>query len=151
MHQFYATFYTSMDINNWHNLYILVFFSTKQFVFFLGCWQCCMSTNCPVARWIALADHCKEEMVTDAHKNIWGGGGGGGEAPETTEIWTHICSCHNFFPLSSVQILLIPALLLIVCALRWYVKSLYMHLFLEEISKHARVTQKMALSNLWQT
>ena len=26
------------------------------------------------------------------------------------------------------------------CALRWYVKSLYKHLFLEDISKHARVT-----------
>ena len=29
--------------------------------------------------------------------------------PETTKIWRHICSCHNFFPLSSVQSLLIPA------------------------------------------
>ena len=28
------------------------------------------------------------------------------------------------------------------CALRWYVKSLYRHLFLGDISKHARVTQK---------
>ena len=34
------------------------------------------------------------------------------------------------------------SLLLIVCALKWYVKSLYRHLFLEDISKHARVTQK---------
>ena len=25
------------------------------------------------------------------------------------KIWTHICSCHNFFPLSFVQIFLIPA------------------------------------------
>ena len=33
----------------------------------------------------------------------------GGTIPETNEIVTHICSCHNFFPLSSVQILLIPA------------------------------------------
>ena len=32
-----------------------------------------------------------------------------GAIPETNEIVTHICSCHNFFPLSSVQILLIPA------------------------------------------
>ena len=29
--------------------------------------------------------------------------------PETNEIGTHICSCHNFSPLSSVQIFLIPA------------------------------------------
>ena len=28
------------------------------------------------------------------------------------------------------------------CALKWYIKSLYRHLFLEDISKHARVTQK---------
>ena len=33
----------------------------------------------------------------------------GGTLPETNEIVTHICSCHNFFPLSSVQILFIPA------------------------------------------
>ena len=34
------------------------------------------------------------------------------------------------------------------CALRWYVKSPYRHLFLEDISKHARVTKKMALPHL---
>ena len=28
------------------------------------------------------------------------------------------------------------------CALKWYVQSLYRHLFLEDISKHARVTKK---------
>ena len=33
----------------------------------------------------------------------------GGTIPETNEIVTHICSCHNFFPLSSVQIIVIPA------------------------------------------
>ena len=33
----------------------------------------------------------------------------GGTTPETNEIVTLICSCHNFFPLSSVQILFIPA------------------------------------------
>ena len=43
------------------------------------------------------------------------------------------------------------SLLLIVCALKWYIKCLYRHLFLEDISKHARVTQKMALPNLWQS
>ena len=42
------------------------------------------------------------------------------------------------------------SLLLTVCALRWCVKSIYRHLFLEDISKHARVTQEMALPNLWQ-
>ena len=36
------------------------------------------------------------------------------------------------------------SLLLIVCALSWYEKSLYRHFFLEDIAKHARVTQKMA-------
>ena len=34
------------------------------------------------------------------------------------------------------------------CALRWYVKSLYRHFFLKDIAKHARVTQKMACPNL---
>ena len=34
---------------------------------------------------------------------------GGGAIPETNEIVTHICSCHNFFPLSSVEIIIIPA------------------------------------------
>ena len=71
----------------------------------------------------------------------------GGTTPETNEIGTHICSCHNFPPLSSVQILLIPAC----CLLCVHVKSLYRHFFLEDISKHARVTQKMALPNLWQS
>ena len=32
-----------------------------------------------------------------------------GPTPETNEIVTNICSCHNFFPLSSVQIIFIPA------------------------------------------
>ena len=49
----------------------------------------------------------------------------------------------TFFPLSSVQKFLLPVLL-IVCALRLYVKSLYRHFFLEDIAKNARVTQKMA-------
>ena len=39
------------------------------------------------------------------------------------------------------------SLLLNVCALRCYVKSLYMHFFLEDIAKQARVAQKMALPN----
>ena len=33
----------------------------------------------------------------------------GGTTPETNEIVTNICSCHNFFLLSSMQILFIPA------------------------------------------
>ena len=33
----------------------------------------------------------------------------GGTLPEINEIVTHICSSHNFFCLSSVQILFIPA------------------------------------------
>ena len=33
----------------------------------------------------------------------------GGTIPETNEIVTHIFSCHNFFSLSSVQIIIIPA------------------------------------------
>ena len=36
-------------------------------------------------------------------------GGGGGAIPKTNEIVIHICSCHNFFSLSSVQIIIIPA------------------------------------------
>ena len=66
----------------------------------------------------------------------------GGTTPETTEIWTNICSCHNFFPPFFCANTFDTSLLLIVCALRWYVKSLYRHLFLEDISKHARVTKK---------
>ena len=33
----------------------------------------------------------------------------GGTIPKTNEIVKNICSCHNFFPLSSVQIIIIPA------------------------------------------
>ena len=43
-------------------------------------------------------------LITDY---VLGGGGGGGL--HLKPPWTHICSCHNFFPLSFVQILLIPA------------------------------------------
>ena len=66
----------------------------------------------------------------------------GGTTPETTKTWTHICSCHNFFPFACANSF-DTSLLLIVCALRWYVKSIYRHFFLEDISKHARVTQKI--------
>ena len=40
--------------------------------------------------------------------------------------------------------------LFIVCALRWYVKCLYRHLFVEDTSKKARVTKMIASPNLWQ-
>ena len=33
----------------------------------------------------------------------------GGTILKTNEIVKNICSCHNFFPLSSVQIIIIPA------------------------------------------
>ena len=61
----------------------------------------------------------------------------------------HICSCHNFPPPPPPPPFFcadtfITSLLLIVCALRSYVKCLYRHLFLEDTSKHVRVTQKMA-------
>ena len=32
-----------------------------------------------------------------------------GTIPFSSEIQKHICGCHNFFPLSSVQIIIIPA------------------------------------------
>ena len=35
------------------------------------------------------------------------------------------------------------SLLLIVCALRWYIKSPHRHIFLVDISKHARVTHSL--------
>ena len=74
----------------------------------------------------------------------------GGEYTLCSRNLHFFCTCHNFSLLSSVQIIIIPACCL-VCALKWYIKSLYRHLFLEDISKHARVTKKMALPNLWQT
>ena len=65
-----------------------------------------------------------------------------GTLPETNEIVIHIYSCHNiFFPFFCANTFY-TSLLLIVCALKLYIKSLYRHLFLEDISKHARVTQK---------
>ena len=69
--------------------------------------------------------------------------GQGGTTPETTKIWTRICSCHNFPPPFFCANTFDTSLLLIVCDLRWYVRSLYRHLFLEDISKHARVIKKM--------
>ena len=69
--------------------------------------------------------------------------------------WNHrnlntYLSCQNFFFPFFCANTFDTSLLLIVCTLRWYVKSLYRHLFLEDISKHARVTQKMALPSLCQ-
>ena len=51
-------------------------------------------------------------------------------------------SCHNFFFPFFCADSFDTSLLLIVCALNWYIKSLYRHLFLEDISKHARVTKQ---------
>ena len=58
------------------------------------------------------------------------------------------CPCHNFFSSFFCANNYYTSLLLIVCALRWYVKSLYRHFFLEDIAKHARVTQKNVFPNL---
>ena len=66
---------------------------------------------------------------------------------ETSEIWTHICSCHNFPPFFCADTFVIY-LLLIVCALRWYVKCLYRHLFLEDTSKKAMVTQTQTVARI---
>ena len=54
--------------------------------------------------------------------------------PLNCSKFEHICSCHNFFPPFFCADNFYTSLLLIVCALRWYVKSLYRHLFLEDIS-----------------
>ena len=56
----------------------------------------------------------------------------GGIGPFTTEIRTHICSCHNFFPPFFCADTFIASLFLIVCASRLYVKCLYRHFFLED-------------------
>ena len=69
---------------------------------------------------------------------------------ETNEIVTNICSCITFPPFFCANTF-DTSLLLIVCALKLYIKSLYRHLFLEDISKNSRVTQKKQLPNLWQT
>ena len=62
--------------------------------------------------------------------------------PFFPEIWFFFCPCHNFFPSFFCANNYYTSLLLIVCALRWYVKSPYRHFFLEDIANHARVTQK---------
>ena len=64
---------------------------------------------------------------------------------ETSEIWTHMCSRHNFFPFLLCRYFFDNSLLLIMCTLRWYVKYLYRLLFLEDTLKKARVTQTMHL------
>ena len=61
--------------------------------------------------------------------------------------WNHknlntYLSCHNFFSPFFCSDTFDTSLLLIVCALKWYIKSLYRHLFLDNISTHARVTKK---------
>ena len=54
------------------------------------------------------------------------------------------CTYHNFSPPFFCANNYYTILFLVVCALRWYVKSLYRHFFLEDIAKHATVTKKMA-------
>ena len=56
----------------------------------------------------SLPGGCFMEVKVDMNNTILGKVQGE-SIPFTTEILTHICSCHNFFPLSSVQILLLPA------------------------------------------
>ena len=67
-----------------------------------------------------------------------------GEIGRVTEIWTHICSYHNFPPPFFCTDSFDTILLLIVCALRWYVKFLYRHLLVEDTFKNASVTQNIA-------
>ena len=68
------------------------------------------------------------------------------------KVWgkkkTTICTCHNFPPpLSSVQIIIYQLVAYCVC-FKMIIKILYRHLFLEDIAKHARVTQEITLPNL---
>ena len=55
------------------------------------------------------AQICVQIFVVSGPVPTGGGGGGGGTIPFSSEIQKHICGCHNFFPLSSVQIIIIPA------------------------------------------
>ena len=74
-----------------------------------------------------------------------GGGGGGGMdhlLPKFEHIFVAAITSPPFFCANTFD----TCLLLIVCALRWYVKCLYRHLFLEDISKHARLTKKNGTS-----
>ena len=65
-----------------------------------------------------------------------------GTTPEITKIWTHICSCHNFSPLSSVQILLIPACCLLCVGLpqirkcHFFRKGAYIDFFIYHFKAH---------------
>ena len=64
--------------------------------------------------------------------------------PKFEHIFVAVITFPPFFCANTID----TSLLLIVCALRWYVKSLYRHFFLEDISKHASVTQKIAPPSL---
>ena len=64
--------------------------------------------------------------------------------PKFDFFFVHVITFFLFFCANNYY----TSLLLIVSALRWYVKSLYRHFFLEDIAKHARITQKMAFPNL---
>ena len=56
--------------------------------------------------------------------------------PKFEHIFVAVITFFPFFCANTFD----TSLLLIVCAIRWYVKSLYRNLFLVDISKHARVT-----------
>ena len=66
----------------------------------------------------------------------------GGTVPYFPKIAFFFWPVITFFPFFCANNYY-TSLLLIVCALRWYVKSLYRHFFLEDIAKHARVTKKL--------
>ena len=67
-----------------------------------------------------------------------------GTDPFSSEICTFFVPVLTFPPFFCANNYY-TSMLLIVCTLRWYVKSLYRHFFLEDISKHARVIKKMHL------
>ncbi len=72
-------------------------------------------------------------------------GGGGVELYLKPPKFEHIFEAVITFPPFFCTDTFDTNLLLIVCTLKWYVKCLYRHLFLEYTSKHA-----IALPNLWQ-
>ena len=80
-------------------------------------------------------------MVALKNWNSGMGGEKGGLDLKPTKLEHIFVAVITFFPLFCANTF-DTSLLLIVCALKWYIKSLYRHLFLEDISNHARVTQK---------
>ena len=68
---------------------------------------------------------------------MWIRGGMDLKSPKFEHIFVAVKTFFSFFCATTFDI----SLLLIVCALKWYIKSLYRHLFLEDISKNARVNK----------